>query len=116
VRRQLVSLRVSLRAACDPRRGRKVRRARVFGDGRLVAELDPRPKVAGGSTYGSLTVVISRPICAMQEVGRNVGNGSCYSENTQGSGSVSVAAQPSCPANVFWKRWIASASSAKRII
>jgi len=70
--------------------------------------------------YGSITVVKITTSCAKAEAAKwGLAKGkdrSCYSENTQGFGSVSVAAKPNCPANVFLKRWIASDNRSKSIV
>ena len=44
------------------------------------------------------------------------GESPCYSEDILALDLVSAAAKRNCPANVFLKRWIVSAGSAKNVV
>lgn len=71
---------------------------------------------------GSRTVVKSSRSCAMQEPQKwqwgleEWGESPCYSEDTHAFDLVSAAAKRNCPASVFLKRWIVSASSSKSVV
>lgn len=47
---------------------------------------------------------------------RKWGESPCYSEDLHAFGLVSAAAKRNCPASVFLKRWIVSASSSKSVV